>query len=332
MPQQNQHRNNPHYDDPTTPYRRQIEDGIQNQTDEFEDEYNQRTQDDRARGLLGGNVRLLDVYSYRQKYGYCSILFSTVQTIVLAIMMYECGVAHFRINPMIGPYPDALSNWGAKNSASILEDREYWRLLSPLVLHAGVIHLVGNVSVQIETCLYYEKEWGSAVWLFIYIASAVGSTVASTCFLPNVLSVGSSGAVMGILGAKISEFVCRCCESRITVQQKAGHAMRYYQLAEALGGAIIVMLFSFLPFVDWAAHLGGLVTGISVGCMVFACYIENVFGKCIIFVFSLVLTVWMFVVSLTYMLESVEPAERLRDVCAYYQEFFANYECSCPRE
>jgi membrane associated rhomboid family serine protease len=279
-----------------------------------------------------GEVRLLDVYEYRQKYGYLSIAFSIVQTIVLIVMMFECGVAPIRINPMIGPYPDALSNWGAKNAASILEDGENWRLLSPTFLHAGVIHLVGNISVQLETGLFYEKEWGSRTWLLIYLLSSVGATILSTCFLPGVLSVGSSGAVMGIFGAKLSEIVCRSCESRESVQEKVGHAIRKHQLAEALGGSIIVMLFSFIPFVDWAAHLGGLLTGITVGLTVFAFSVESMVWRCIWLVVGLALTITLFATSLTYMYNDVEPVERLRDVCAYYQEFFEDYECSCSIE
>jgi hypothetical protein len=46
-----------------------------------------------------------EVYLVKQNYGYCSIGFSIVQTIILIIMMIECGVAPMNINPMVGPYP-----------------------------------------------------------------------------------------------------------------------------------------------------------------------------------------------------------------------------------
>jgi membrane associated rhomboid family serine protease len=311
-----------------TPYRRQEGDCIARE--QFDEEYHLEDDKDDQNGIPEGEVRLLDVYEYRQKYGYLSIAISFVQTIILIVMMVECGVAPIRINPMVGPYPDALSNWGAKNAALILENGQTWRLLSPALVHAGVIHLVGNISVQLETGLFFEREWGSAIWLLIYLASTVGATIISTCFMPNVLSVGSSGAVMGIFGAKISEIFCRSCESRVSVQEKVGHAIRKHQLAEALGGAVIVMLFSFIPFVDWAAHLGGLLTGITVGLMVFSCYVEGIVWRCIWFVTGVTMTIALFTTSLTYMYNDVEPAESLRDVCAYYQEFFEGYECSCP--
>ena len=49
-----------------------------------------------------------EVYIVKQKWGYLSIGFSVAQTVILAIMMWQCGVAPMNINPMIGPYPDAL--------------------------------------------------------------------------------------------------------------------------------------------------------------------------------------------------------------------------------
>jgi membrane associated rhomboid family serine protease len=68
---------------------------------------------------------------------------------------------------MIGPYPDALSEWGGKNAVLIIEDGEWFRLISPIMLHAGIIHLVGNIDLQLETRVFFEREWGSIRWLII---------------------------------------------------------------------------------------------------------------------------------------------------------------------
>ena len=138
-----------------------------------------------------------EVYLVRQKWAYCTITFSVAQIVIMAVMMLQCGIAPLRVNPMIGPYPDALSYWGGKNSVLILEDDEWWRLMSPILLHAGVIHLLCNVAVQLEIGSFFEKEWGSFHWLIIYLTSALLSSVMSVIFMPDAISVGSSGAVMG---------------------------------------------------------------------------------------------------------------------------------------
>lgn len=46
----------------------------------------------------------------------------------------------------------------------------------------------------------------------------------------------------------------------------------------------------------------------------------------------MVLTIASFTYALVYMYSGVvEPAEELRDVCGYYQQFFEDYECKCMR-
>lgn len=323
-------------DEPKTHYRRQADD---DKNEAWDDEYNtgdtveeqrQQEQQQQQNEEQQGEVYLLDVYKTRQKYGYLSITFSLIQTIILAIMMFECGVAPIRLNIMIGPYPDVLSYWGAKNGALILGDEnEYWRLMTPMLLHAGIIHLVGNISVQLETGVFFEREWGSAVWLIVYLVSTLGASILSTIFMPDSLSVGSSGAVMGIFGAKLSEIFCRACEPNNTFEDRVNHAMRKHQLELSLGGCVIVMLFSFIPFVDWAAHLGGMLAGMAVGLPIFACYIEAMHWRILWFVVGMVILIGGFAFSLQYMYTEVEADEQLADVCGYYQQFYDDYECSC---
>lgn len=270
-----------------------------------------------------------DVYIVQQKYGYCSIIFSVVQTVVLAIMMWQCKVAPLNINPMIGPYPDALNYWGAKNAILIIDDGENWRLVTPIFLHAGVIHLLCNVSVQLETGAFFEREWGSGIWMIVYILSAVGSSILSSCFMPDSISVGSSGAVMGLFGAKLSEVFCRACESRRSRQDRISHEVRMEQLNGVLCSVTLVALFSFIPYVDWAAHLGGLVAGMTVGLVTFSFSIESTKFVVLWFIVGVGSTVVAFALALKYMYNEVEPAEELRDVCEYYKQYFEDYECNC---
>lgn len=274
-----------------------------------------------------------EVYIVRQNYGYCSILFSLAQTIILIIMMVKCGVAPIKVNPMIGPYPDVLSEWGGKNTVLILEDNEWWRLLTPVLLHAGVIHLLANVAVQLETGVFFEKEWGSARWLAIYLASGLGSSILSVICMPSALSVGSSGAVMGLFGGKLSEVVMRACERVRTKQDKVGHQVRKEQCCAVTCSVVVIMLFSFIPYVDWAAHLGGLASGIIIGIFIFACEIESCLWRVAWSMVGMAATVISFTMALDYMYSgNVEAIEELRDVCQYYKDALQeDYECVCQR-
>jgi hypothetical protein len=46
-----------------------------------------------------------EIYIVRQNFAPMAILFSVAQSIIMAVMIFKCGIAPLRINPMIGPYP-----------------------------------------------------------------------------------------------------------------------------------------------------------------------------------------------------------------------------------
>jgi rhomboid protease GluP len=214
---------------------------IQKKSNKLADEKNQ-TDEDYSLYIEGEPV-----YVVKQKRGYLSILFSVAQTIILVGMMIQCGVAPMRINPMVGPYPDALSYWGGKNSYNILYDGEYWRLFSPVMLHAGIFHLLCNVAVQLDTGAFFEREWGMFIWLFIYAGSAGSGSILSVIISPNSIGVGSSGAVCGLFGAKIAEALCRCRESTKTDARELSFSILCEQFASTLCSVILILVFSFIP-------------------------------------------------------------------------------------
>jgi membrane associated rhomboid family serine protease len=276
-----------------------------------------------------------ETYIVQQRCGYCSILFSVAQTIILGLMMWQCGIAPLSLNPMIGPYPDALSEWGGKNAVLIISDNEWYRLITPIMLHAGIFHLLGNVAVQLETGVFFEREWGSIRWLIVYLGSAIGSTALSVIVMPNAVSVGSSGAVMGLFGGKLAEVILRACERQITKQDRIAATVRKEQCCVVTFSVIIVMAFSFIPFVDWAAHLGGLIAGFVIGLALFSFAVQGCYGvwKIVWLGLGIAAASAYFIGTLTYMYSGeVEGAEELRDVCGYYKENFENYECNCMRD
>ena len=274
-----------------------------------------------------------EVYIVRQEYGYLSILFSLVQIIILVLMCWQCGIAPLNINPMIGPYPDALSEWGGKNSILILDDGQWYRLVTPILLHAGVIHLFCNVAVQLETGVFFEREWGSLRWLIVYLGSALGSSILSVIAMPDAVSVGSSGAVMGLFGGKLAEILMRMCERTDTQQSRVGYQVRKEQCVAVTCSVTLVMAFSFIPFVDWAAHLGGLIAGFLVGICMFAWDMHLIGWQLFWFVAGVAIVFFAFSTALAYMYSGeIEATEELRDVCGYYQQQFEDYECRCMRE
>ena len=96
--------------------------------------------------------------------------------------------------------PYLLILFGAKYNPLILEG-EWWRLITPMFLHIGLIHLVMN-----SFALYYlgtavERIYGRYRFLFIYLFAGFAGTLASFLFSPDSISAGASGGIFGLFGA-----------------------------------------------------------------------------------------------------------------------------------
>lgn len=55
-------------------------------------------------------------------------------------------VESLRVNPLIGPSAEALIDAGARDSTLIVEEGQWFRIFTPLVLHAGLIHYIINMA------------------------------------------------------------------------------------------------------------------------------------------------------------------------------------------
>lgn len=102
-----------------------------------------------------------------------------------------------------------MVRFGAKESALIVYKDEYWRLLSSIMLHAGVIHIVPNVLIQLRIGGYLNLVYGTWKWMWIYFISGIFGEILSCLFIPDAVGVGSSGALMGLLGSWVTWILMR---------------------------------------------------------------------------------------------------------------------------
>ena len=42
-----------------------------------------------------------------------------------------------------------LVRFGAKETALIVDEQQWWRLFSPIMVHAGILHILPNVAIQV---------------------------------------------------------------------------------------------------------------------------------------------------------------------------------------
>ena len=181
-------------------------------------------------------------------------VFSPKKIIFTKLIILACVVMYIILGINNGNFltfsATSLAIFGG-NNLLLVQNGEVWRILTSAFLHVGLIHLVVNmyslaiIGTQVETFI------GKWKFLFIYFISAIGGNLLSLVFSQaNVVSVGASGALFGLMGALLY----------------FGYHYRLY-LSEAIRNQIIpIILINLLigfivPGIDNVAHIGGLIGG-----------------------------------------------------------------------
>lgn len=77
---------------------------------------------------------------------------------------------------------------------------EYWRILTGAALHGGVIHLLLNCYALFVLGKLIETLSNRAHLAIVFLLAAVGGGLLSLIFVPDGISVGASGGILGFLG------------------------------------------------------------------------------------------------------------------------------------
>ena len=149
-----------------------------------------------------------------------------------------------------------LYRLGAKYNPAI--DRgEYWRFLTPIVLHGGLLHLGLNTYALYSLGPESERVFGTGRFLAIYLLAGFGGTIASY-MRSTGLSIGASGAIFGLIGALAAFFYS--ARSLLGSEQARQQIIQLGTLA-----ALNILIGMSSRAIDNAAHVGGLVAGAAAG-------------------------------------------------------------------
>jgi membrane associated rhomboid family serine protease len=151
---------------------------------------------------------------------------------------------------------DLLFSQLAKENELILGG-QYWRLLTVALVHGSIGHLAGNLLVLNQVARPVERFAGPGAFLLVLVSGIIAGSLASVAFIP-LRSVGVSGGVFAVAAALVV-FGWR------HRRELPAEARRKIVRATATTLAINLAITFSLPFIDWAAHLGGLVAGAILG-------------------------------------------------------------------
>lgn len=168
---------------------------------------------------------------------------SLIKRATVTQVLIGINVAVFLLGLLFG---DTLIVDYGMQPATIALQGEWWRLMTAAFLHAGLLHIAFNMYVLWILGPTLESLFGHARFLVLYLVSALGGSVASYAFSPpNIIGVGASGAVFGLMAALL------------VVGKK--HQRDVTQVLVLL--AINIVIGFLAPGIDWRAHLGGAATG-----------------------------------------------------------------------
>jgi len=156
---------------------------------------------------------------------------------------------------------ETLYAFGANERGHVWYGGEYWRLVSCVFLHLGILHLLWNTWGMFGWCAGVERSVGSAWFAFAYLSTGIGASAVSL-LSHHVISAGASGAGFGMISVTLAILYRRAGTWGLFIGDP--HVKQIL-----INTAIWVVIgFTALARMDNAAHLGGFAFGIPCGLLV----------------------------------------------------------------
>lgn len=183
-----------------------------------------------------------------------SVTYFFLGSTILVFLLQYLSVATLKI--------DILEYFGMKINTAILAG-QVWRLITPIWLHAGLLHIFSNMYALLVIGPGLEQQYGHWRFLMLYLLCGFAGNTLSFLF-SDANSLGASTAIFGLIGAEAVFLL----QNRKLLGQRANRMLINIGMVIALNLAI-----SFSPGIDLWGHLGGLITG-----LVFAWWAGPVWG------------------------------------------------------
>lgn len=177
---------------------------------------------------------------------------ATYALMALILVFYAAySLAYGR--PVSGPTVPELLDIGGLNFA-LVQGGEWWRLVTMMFLHGGLLHIGMNTLVLYMAGNALERMVGWAWFVVIFVASGILGSAFSLAFnTPDITAVGASGAIMGVVAAAYA------CSYRLPSGPM--RTSMQMNMAQVLVLSTLPVLFASGSGIDFYSHIGGAVMG-----------------------------------------------------------------------
>jgi rhomboid protease GluP len=149
-----------------------------------------------------------------------------------------------------------IVRWGGNVKFLTLDKHEYWRLLTNIFVHIGIIHLLMNLLGFIFVSLFIERLLGGLRCTILYLFTGAAASLTSVYWHENVVSAGASGAIFGLYGFFLATLL---------IAKKQDRQLNGGMISSVLIFIGYNLLMGLTGNIDNAAHIGGLISGFFIG-------------------------------------------------------------------
>jgi rhomboid protease GluP len=147
---------------------------------------------------------------------------------------------------------EATYRLGMSAPYGIYVQHQWYRLITAMFLHGGLIHIGFNMMSLMQLGPALEELYGSARYFFLYIVTGAFGFLASS-FIGHY-SLGASGGLLGLVGAMLA-----------ITSKRGGSYMRELR-SRLISSVVILFVLGFMGMgIDNWAHGGGLASGFVLG-------------------------------------------------------------------
>jgi rhomboid protease GluP len=177
--------------------------------------------------------------------------------IIAANLLVFIAMVLTSFDAFLSPSPLMRFQWGSNYGPETLTG-QWWRIWTSNYVHAGILHLAINMYALSDVGRALERLLGTSKFVVIYTLAGLGGSIVTLLVMPNVNTVGASGAVFGAFGAFLT----------LIRMHKASFNEEWVQGVTRTLAMLLVfnLLWGFSnPAINNAAHIGGFITGAAAG-------------------------------------------------------------------
>jgi membrane associated rhomboid family serine protease len=192
-------------------------------------------------------------------------VFIIICTLMLLVELGINGwhVESLKVNPMIGPSAQSLIRAGARETTLMVDQGQWFRIFSPVILHAGLIHYCINMLAMWFIGAAVEQSHGVVNTMLLFFIPGFGGNILSAIFLPQYISVGASGGIFGLVGACLADLILNW--QILFVRRVDEPDWRRQAVGWLVFDILINMILGLTPYIDNFTHLGGFLYGLCIG-------------------------------------------------------------------